>query len=612
MEAPTLHRALTYLVVLVRRIVRNDQLVLALLAMVIGMGVGVGVIGFRSLLAGVQFVFLGFTSELVLTYASELPWWHILLAPTIGGLLVGILLQYVMPGGRPQGVPHVMEASALRSGRMSLRTGLAAALVSATSLGVGASTGREGPAVHLGATIGSLVAQWLRVSTGLSRTLLGCGVSAAVATSFNAPIAGVFFAVEVVIGHYALRAFAPVVIAAVSATIVTRLHYGDFPAFVLQDTIGFVSFLEFPAFVMLGVVCAIVALAEMWSIMGAEKLANRLNPPWLIRPAIGGLVVGLMAIEFPHLLGVGYETTDMALKELLPLHLLLILLAAKIAATAISLGFGFGGGVFSPSLFIGAMAGGAFGTIATSIFPEYSSGVDAYTLIGMGAVSACILGAPISTILIVFELTGDYTLTIAVMASVVIATIITEQVLGNSLFTWQLERRGINLKAGREVDLMAGTRISDLMKSDHSVVDASAGVDEVADRLKVARYGELFVVKDGNRLAGVIMLPDLVPALSGDKADAKERADLKAIDIARHDPPILVADDDIRRAMEIMDHAGESHIAVVTDTKSRSLVGFVHEHDVMLAYHRAVLQARAEERGETTALPSRWWRRRRD
>ena len=237
-----LSQALSYVVTLIRRVVRNDQLVLALLAMLIGAGVGVGVIAFRSLLAAVQFVFYGFTSEQVLTYASALPWWHILLAPTIGGLLVGILLQYVMPGGRPQGVPHVMEASALRSGRMSLRTGLAAALVSATSLGVGASTGREGPAVHLGATIGSLVAQWLRLSTGLSRTLLGCGVAAAVATSFNAPIAGVFFAVEVVIGHYALRAFAPVVISAVSATIVTRLHYGDFPAFVLQDTIGFVSF----------------------------------------------------------------------------------------------------------------------------------------------------------------------------------------------------------------------------------------------------------------------------------------------------------------------------------------------------------------------------------
>ena len=319
-----------------------------------------------------------------------------------------------------------------------------------------------------------------------------------------------------------------------------------------------------------------------------------------------------MAIQFPHLLGVGYETTDMALKELLPLQLLLVLLAAKIIATAISLGFGFGGGVFSPSLFIGAMTGGAFGTIATSVFPEYSSGVDAYTLIGMGAVSACILGAPISTILIVFELTGDYTLTIAVMASVVIATIIVEQALGNSLFTWQLERRGINLKAGREVDLMAGTRVADLMKSDHTAVDAGAGVDEVADRLKEARYGELFVVEDGDQLAGVIMLPDLVPILSGGEGNAKGSASMKAIDVARPDPPTLVAGDDIRRAMEIMDQTGESHIAVVADSKSRSLVGFVHEHDVMLAYHRAVLQARAEERGETTALPSRWWRRRRD
>ena len=259
------------------------------------------------------------------------------------------------------------------------------ALASALSIGVGASVGREGPVVHLGASLGSWVAKRLHLGRVLARTLLGCGVAAAVAASFNAPIAGSFFALEVVVGHYALSAFAPIVIASVTGTLISRARYGDYPAFILPDDWIIASFWEFPGFALLGLVSAAAAIVFMWSIMFTEDTVERLPLPKWSRPAFAGLLVGLIALAFPEVLGVGYEATDKALSDLYPLWFLVALIVAKTAATAISLGGGFAGGVFSPSLYVGAMVGGAYGIIATQAFPELSSGHGAYTIIGMGA-----------------------------------------------------------------------------------------------------------------------------------------------------------------------------------------------------------------------------------
>ncbi len=586
-------RPVTLLRLFGRRILRSDHWVLALLAVVIGIATAGGVIGFRTVLDQIQLVFHGFSSEAVVTLIAEQPWWRVVLAPAAGGLLVGLMVRYLLPAG-PEGVPHVMEASALKGARMPLKNGVMAALVSATSLGVGASNGREGPAVHLGATIGAQIAQRLRLSENLSRTLLGCGVAAAVAGSFNAPFAGVFFALEVVVGHYALSAFAPIVIASVAATVLTRAHYGDFPAFILPESTGIVSILEFPAFVLLGVTSAAVAALFMWTVMAAQDAMTRLDPPRVLRPAFAGLAIGLVALQFPHILGVGYEATDMALKETLSLHLMLALILLKIAATALCLASGFGGGVFSPSIFLGAMTGGAFGLLATMVFPELSSGQGAYTLVGMGAVAGAVLGAPISTILVIFEMSGDYKLTIAVMIGVVVASAIIEQTLNRSLFTWQLHRKGISLRGGRDMEFLGRIRIADVMKDDYLTVTADTGLEPLTDCLRRARYGEVFVVDDDRRLIGVITTVDLMHADAGPDGEVPTAATL-----LHRDPPALQTGDDLHRAINLMEGAGESHLPVVETLESRKLVGFVHEHDVMLAYHRAIVEARAEERGQS-------------
>lgn len=577
----------------VRRVLRNDQLIQLVLALVVGAAAAYAAIGFRELYQAMQFVSFGTFSEILHGDVAALPPWRVVLAPTLGGLIVGLFVYFAMPGRRPHGVPDVMESAALRSGRMSLRAGLGAAFVSAMSIGAGASVGREGPVVHLGAAIGSVLSERLGFTRSQAVTLLGCGVASAVAASFNAPIAGAFFALEVVIGHYGMSAFGPIVMAAVVGTIVSRTQYGDFPAFVLPEHTP-VSFLEFPAFIILGVVCAVTAILFIRSVAIAEDAVHRIPVPAWSRPMIAGLLIGLIALAFPEVLGVGYGTTDAALKGELTLYLLIALVVVKMAATAICLGSGFGGGVFSPSLFLGAMVGGAFGVIATEVFPDLSSGPGAYTLVGMGAMAGAVLGAPRSTILIVFEITGDYTLTIAVMVAVVIASVIAQQAGVSSFFLQQLDRRRINLRGGREVGLLRGMSVRDVMRYEFRTVPLSLGMAGVREELQKAPYGELFVVNGEGALHGTITLSDLSETAFDPSLDSL----LNASDVARLHPPVLQRDDDLSQATTLMETAGEEHIGVVDNHQSMRLVGFVHQVDVMLAYNRALVQARHEETDE--------------
>ena len=581
-----------YSLILLRRFFRNDQLVMAALALLVGGAAAAGAVALREAIALVQWLYMGFSTEQVVSFAQDLPWWRILITPILGGLTIGLFFKYVMPKSGPQAVTDVVEAAALKDGQMTGKAGVAAFFASVVSIGSGASVGREGPAVHLGAVLASVISKRLRLRRTNMRTLLGCGVASAVAASFNAPLAGALFAHEVVVGHYALRAFAPVVIASVTGTLVTRSWFGDFPAFVLP-IYDIRSFWEFPAFALLGICSAVLAISFMKSVTIAEDVVRKTSIPVWLRPAAGGAAVGLIAIWFPHVLGVGYETTDLALNDRLGLWLLIAVLVAKTAATAISLGCGFGGGVFSPALVMGAMLGGAFGVIATGFFPHLSSGHGAYTLVGMGATASAVLGAPISTTLIIFEMTGDYSITIAVLVGAVIASVVTDQFHGRSFFEMMLVRKGISLEGGRERRMVKSTHVRDIMKSDFVTVHTSADIEQVRGLLCVAPHGELFVIDDKGRLFGTIMLPDLQEVAFDHSIDGI----VNAGDVARQHPPALCADEDIEAALKIMEDTGEEHLPVIADEDSQEVVGFVHELDVLNSYNAALRRLRAEDKG---------------
>lgn len=574
-----------------RRILRNDQLILSVLSLIIGLIAGALVVGFREGILFFHNQFFNAPNERLFVYAAALPWWQLLLVTTLGGLAVGLLIRFIMPNARPQGVADVIEASALKGGRMSLTVGIRAAVVNALSIGVGASVGREGPAVHLGAAAAAGVAKALHLTRTLTRTLLGCGVAAAVAASFNAPIAGALFAGEVVIGHYALKTFVPVVIASVAGTALSRTYYGDFPAFVLPPhAIG--SYLELPAFVLLGVLAGFVATILLRGIFKAQDVANTLPVPAWAHPALAGFVVGGIALVLPQVLGVGYGATDAALSGEMALGLLVAVLVGKVLATVVCLGFGFGGGIFSPSLMIGAMLGGAYGIVVMGLFPAVTIGIGGYTLIGMGAVAGAALGAPISTTLIIFEMTGDYELTLGVMLAVVVSTAITRQFLGANFFTMQLAQRGLDLKGGFESQILRAGQIADVMQDGQETLSPAVPLAQLRTHLQNCNGGKLFVVDDEEKLLGTITLADL----SETAFDLALDPLINAADVARRHPPVLLSSDNLETALHKMSDSGESFLAVVDNIKSHKFVGAVDEKHVMAAYNRALLQSRYEER----------------
>jgi len=459
----------------------NRQPTLWLLAIAIGVGVSAAAILFRLGIGLVQLPWLHTMSERVASAAAAQPWWVILLAPAAGGLLVGWFLHRVQPGRRTQAVADVIEARAMAGRGLDFWPGIGSAFATAVSLGSGASAGREGPVVHLGATIATSLCRLFRLPVAARKVMLACGVAAAVSASFNAPIAGVLFAHEVILGHYAMSAFVPIVISSAVGTALFRQVIGDVAAFTVP-LYQMTSYWEIPAFALLGLACAAVAILFQFALIGTDYVARGIRMPLWLRPVVGGLMVGGIGIAFPEVLGVGYEATDRALKHDLALWLMFALLFAKTAATAITLASRFGGGIFSPSLYLGAMAGGAYGIIAASVFPELASSNGLYAILGMGAVAAAVLGAPISTTMIVFELTGGYALSIALLLAVSIATGLTQAVHGRSFFQWQLEMRGTFLHEGPHNYLVKSVLVEKfmtLLSEDEEVAPLDAETDTV-------------------------------------------------------------------------------------------------------------------------------------
>jgi CIC family chloride channel protein len=443
------------------------------IALLVGIAASFAAIGFRFGIETFQ-AWLYQTDDVahLRSDAARLDWWWILLIPMAGGLAVGVILNKFTDDGRVRSVADVIEGAALYDGRVERQKGLVSSLASFITLSTGGSTGREGPVVHLAAIVSTYVSRLIRADGITGRDLMGCAVAAAVSASFNAPIAGALFALEVVLRHFAVHAFAPIVIASVAGTVINRSVYGDVTEFLIPNQNILAFYVELPAFLILGLLCGLIAVVLMRAIFWADTMGTALQTRWRIprylRPMIAGTLLGGLAIFYPHIIGVGYETTSDALTGRLVMHEAIVFVFIKIVAVAITMAGRMGGGVFSPSLMVGAMTGLAFGIVATGIFPDVSGEGTLYALAGMGAVTAAVLGAPISTTLIVFELTGDWQTGIAVMVSVSLSSALASKLVHRSFFLTQLERRGVHLAAGPQAYLLGTFKVASVMRTaDH-------------------------------------------------------------------------------------------------------------------------------------------------
>jgi len=565
---------------------RQRGLVVAMgLAVVVGALVGLAAVVFLELIAWTQWLALGTREELLISGLNQDHWWRRMAAPVVGGLIIGGLMLVLYPSlPRPPGVAHVIAASALRRGTMSFRDGVKAATLNGISLGFGASVGREGPMVHWGATIGAWGARALGLDPRVRRTLLACGVSAAVAASFNAPLAGVFFALEVVVGHYAFSVFAPCVLAALTATLVGRAVRGDDPAFVMPEIV-IAGPIDFPLFGALGGVSGLMAVLFIFMSFRIVRLAEQLRLPWWCRPAIAGLIVGLIAIQLPQVLGIGYEATQLALAGQYGLLLLVAILVGKIICATACQGLGFGGGVFSPSLLIGAALGAVFGQLVGWL-PWETSGSSAYAIVGMGAVAAAVLGAPISTVLMVFELTGSYPMAVGSMVAVVFAVGLSRTLTGHSFFTRQLQSMGHDIRDGKDISLLRNTQVSEVLDEEPDTVAPDLPAPATLEAVIASRWGRVFVIGEGGRLEGFITLET--------SRSAFDDPDKTAADLAS--PALSVTSAcDLTTAMKRFVEKGEAHVPVIEDETSQRLIGVIHDFDVSYAYHRAMLVAEGQE-----------------
>lgn len=564
-----------------RRLGRTEQIYMVLAALAIGLVGGLSAVGFRQLLRGVGWLawhHAAYTAD----YLATLPAWWRVLAPAAGGLIVGLITYRFALEARGHGVPEVMEAVALRGGRIRPRVVLAKMIASGVCIGSGGSVGREGPIVQIGSALGSTLGQWLRVDQRRLKTLVGCGAAAGIAGTFNAPVAGALFAVEIILGDFGVSQFSPIVISSVAATVVSHRFLGDFPAFQIP-LYSLVHPLELFAYAGLGILAAFVALLFISALYTTEDLFERLAFP-LLRPLLGGVLVGVIGIWVPHVFGVGYDSITNALKGAVPLTLLLVLVVCKITAVSITLGSGGSGGIFAPSLFIGAMLGGAVGTIMHAIWPAATGDPGAYALVGMGAVVAAGTHAPLTAIVIIFELTSDYEIILPLMISCIIATLLATRIQRASIYTLKLMRRGVDIDGGRAVNVLAPIPVREVMRPE--VLKASLGdrlVSLVAKLLE--RPGAtIFVTEDGDRLAGIITTDQLTPVMQD--ASTLDSLVIAADVMVTEDVPIVSPDDSLANVMRLLG-AHKGSIPVVDGTR---LVGAIWPEDVIGRYNTEVFK----------------------
>ncbi len=565
------------LAALVDRSEMSSRTFLMVLALVVGLGGGYGAVFFRWLIRTFHKLFF----EHGATLLAPLGPYYVIIVPAVGMVIVAAMVRYLAPETKGHGVPEVMEAVALRGGIIRPRVAVIKSLASAVCIGSGGSAGREGPIVQIGSALGSTLGQILHLSDNRVRTLVSCGAAAGIAATFNAPLAGVFFALEIIAGDFTAECFGGVVVSSIMASVVGRSAFGDMPAFTVFPY-QLARHAELIFFVLLGIVACLVAQLFMRTLYYCEDLFEGMRLPWPATAVIGGLGIGVTGLLFHEVFGVGYAAIDEAAFARYSIGFALCLLAAKILATSVTLGSWGSGGIFAPSLFMGAMLGLAFGKLMNLIGSQTSPG--AYALVGMGAVFAGTAHAPISAILILFELTRDYRLILPLMFACVISTILSRLLERDSIYTWKLTRRGVHVSFGRDIGLLNMIKVADAMTTDLTTVATTASVREVAQLLETTKHHGFPVVDEQGLLHGIVTLQDIRRALH----DGQEN--VPVTEVATHAVLVCFPEENLNDALRKLGLRDVGRIPVVDPDDHRKILGLITRKNVITAYNQALMR----------------------
>ena len=505
-----------------------------------------------------------------------------LLVPTAGGLAVG-LLRHFARSLVDHGPPEIIAAVQTRSGEVPARAAWASVSSNAIALGSGAAVGEYGPLVNAGGSLGSALARLLRSDVTMVNITIACGVAAAISTVFNAPIAGILFAHEIILRHFAPRAFAPVALASIVGYIVANALSAREPM-LAAGQIGTPQLWEFGLFALLGIAGAGLAMLFMQAILGAGRAAARIRRFQPLKPALAGLVLGLAALALPEVMGMGFGLLQsVTAGEFMPLGVLIVILVARLAATAMCLGLGFTGGVFSPAMVIGSLLGAIFGIALHQGLGLPVTDAAVYAICGMVAVTAPVIGAPVTAVVIVLELTGSYTLTLAALASVAISNAMVSRLFGRSMFDRQLKLRKLDLSAGRTKAILESRDIAPLITTNLVSIDESATVDQARKAMLDQHLDQAFLTDGQGNYQGTVLLKDALSAAPG----------MAAMEERNRDDVVMLEHLSIWRAMQRLRRFDGESVAVVDE--QGKLVGALYASRLISAYLDIQADLRAEE-----------------
>jgi CIC family chloride channel protein len=558
---------------------------LAVLAVTVGAGAGAGAIVFRWLIRTFTLLLSGHgdysaAGHAANPHAAFLGRFFVLLAPVVAGLLYGPLVARFAPEARGHGVPEVMYAVAKRGGRIGPQVAVVKSLASALCIGGGGSVGREGPIVQIGSALGSSLGAAIRVTETRMRILVAAGAAGGIAATFNAPLAGVFFAMELILRDFTAEAFGMVVLSSVTASVIGRAAFGNTP-FLHLPAFHVQHLSQYALFALLGILAGAIGVAFTRVLYLIEDGCDTLwrGPAWA-RPAVGGLALGTLLLVLPEMYGVGYPVLDKGVYGAYSVAFVLVLMAGKMLATSVTIGIGGSGGVFAPSLFIGAMFGSAFGQEAHRLLPTVAGPSGAYALIGMGAVFAGAARAPITAVIIMFELTGDYTVILPLMAAIALATGVSHLLSRDTIYTLKLRRRGIDLDAGHHTPAFPELTLAEVIEPACPPLYADTPLGEAEPALARARHGALAVIEHDETYLGVLTARAAAEALADDRAESVPVRELA------HRTPSVTTATTLADVLDLLVAAEGPGLPVLDRTGTR-LAGWITHQSLLAAMHAA-------------------------
>jgi len=578
-----------------RKLIPGENTRMLAIATFIGLMAGLLNILFRSVVNLVEtYVFLYGRSLLHIDNGG----WYVLLLPLlpISGMILLIPLSLLFPGEvNGYGLPKFLRKVNLEGGYIRGRSIFLKIISTALTIGTGNSVGVEGPIAQIGGAMGSQVGQFFRVSGNRMKVYIAAGAAGGIAGMFNAPIAGIFFAAEIILlGTYEISSFAALVTASAISTVVTRAYFGELSVFVIPKYYVVNHFVELPLYCLLAVVVGFISVlhTKIFYLVRDKYRQLPLHPQ--LKPITGALIIGLIAIYFPQIMGDGYEFMEQVLYGDGLVKVMFALIFLKIIATAITLGSGGAGGVFAPALFIGSMIGGTFGSIVHRLLPDMTANSGAYASVGIGAFLAASTHAPMTAIFLLFEMTGNYRIIVPAMLASIIGTIVATRINEDSIDTVDFNREGINIHEGREVAIMKSLKVGSAVTEDVDFISERANINQLLHIFSQAKSSFYFpVIDDSGQMTGIVSLSDVKNIIN---RDISERSSQYVGSICHRDVISLTPDDTLYTAMQLFDIKGIEEIPVVEALEHRWVLGMLKRRNVIAAYNREVLKKGISER----------------